>query len=220
MYEPCIRQELLDKQVSSLLQKISLPTDWTEKMKIKLKKDKAESTQSVSAFVQEAEKKITLLNTKLQRLLDGYLEQDIEREVYLKQKAKLMSEKKSLEERMKELAHQQNDWIEPMEKWINYAYTLKKVSEENNLVEKKVGAEKAFGSNLHLSVGVVHVKRAEKNGTEPKNQWTALRAAHQLVGKIPENEIVELPSRIELETSALPSNIPTSLFYFLAKVRK
>lgn len=35
---------------------------------------------------------------KLERLLEGYLEQDIEKEVYRSKKAKLLSEKKSLEE--------------------------------------------------------------------------------------------------------------------------
>jgi hypothetical protein len=35
---------------------------------------------------------------KLQRLLDGYLDQDIEQEIYRTEKAKLLSEKKSLEE--------------------------------------------------------------------------------------------------------------------------
>ena len=30
--EPCIRQEVLDKQISSLLQKFSLREDWAEKL--------------------------------------------------------------------------------------------------------------------------------------------------------------------------------------------
>lgn len=53
---------------------------------------------------------------KLQRLLDGYLEQDMERETYRQEKAKLLSEKKSLEEQVIKLRQKQNDRVEPMEK--------------------------------------------------------------------------------------------------------
>src|SRR3989344_6189505 len=50
--EPCIRQEVLDAQISSLLQKVSLRPDWAEKLNARLEKDKSKSAQSVSAFVQ------------------------------------------------------------------------------------------------------------------------------------------------------------------------
>ena len=41
---------------------------------------------------------ITDITVKLQRLLDGYLDQDVDKEVYRTEKSKLLSEKKSLEE--------------------------------------------------------------------------------------------------------------------------
>jgi hypothetical protein len=52
--------------------------------------DKEKSAQSTSAFVQEGREKIKKINIKLQRLLDGYLEQDIEREIYRQEKTKLL----------------------------------------------------------------------------------------------------------------------------------
>jgi hypothetical protein len=63
-----------------------LRPDWAEKLLKMLEKDKEKSAQSVSAFVQESGKKIKIINIKLQRLLDGYLEQDIEREITAKKK--------------------------------------------------------------------------------------------------------------------------------------
>jgi site-specific DNA recombinase len=80
--EPCIRQEKLDEQISSLLQKVSLRPDWAEKLTARLEKDKVESAQSVSTFVQEVKEKINAISNKLQRLLDGYLDQDIDRDIY------------------------------------------------------------------------------------------------------------------------------------------
>jgi len=181
--EPCIRQESLDKQLSSLIQKVSLRSDWAAKLLEMLEKDKTESAQSVSAFVQETETKIKFITTKLQRLLDGYLEQDIDREIYREEKAKLLSEKKSLEEKIIELEQKQNDWLEPMERWINYAQNLSKIARDSDLLEKKVAAKEIFGSNLLLA-------SREARG-EPQNQWAALCAAHQMLGGKSESEILE-----------------------------
>src|SRR3989339_428865 len=111
--EPCIRQEELDRQLSSLIQKFSLRQDWATELNTVLEKEKTESAQSSTAFVQEAGNKIRAIQTKLQRLLDGYLEQDIEREIYRVEKAKLLSEKKSLEEQMARIEQKRTDWLEP-----------------------------------------------------------------------------------------------------------
>jgi site-specific DNA recombinase len=187
--EPCIRQEELDKQISSLLQKVSLRSDWAEKLLARLEINKAKSAQSVSVFAQEAGEKIKIITAKLQRLLDGYLEQDIEREIYRQEKTKLLSKKKSLEEQRTRFEQKQNDWLEPMGKWINYAQNIEKITRNSNLLEKKVAAKEIFGSNLCLASRVLR--------GEPQNQWAAPSAAHEKVGKIPESQIVERVTGIE-----------------------
>ncbi|MBI4812196.1 recombinase family protein, partial [Candidatus Falkowbacteria bacterium] len=53
--EPCIRQESLDEQISSLLQKFSLRADWAEKLLAMAEKNREQSAQSVSAFVLESQ---------------------------------------------------------------------------------------------------------------------------------------------------------------------
>ena len=181
--EPCIRQEVLDKQVSSLLQKVSLPQDWAEELFSMLEKYKKESAQSCSAFVQETGEKIRSIQLKLQRLLDGYLEQDIERETYRAEKAKLMSEKKSLEEQIVKLKQKQNDWVEPMRNWINYAQTLEKIASDGNLFEKKVASKEVFGSNLFLSGREARVCAPSGKDSSGQNQWAALRAAHEMASE-------------------------------------
>ena len=187
--EPCIRQEELDKQLSSLLQKVSLRQDWAEKLNARLEMDKTESAQSVSAFVQEAKEKINTISIKLQRLLDGYLDQDIDRDVYREQKAVLLSEKKSLEEQIIKLEQKQSDWLEPMADWIKVASNLEKTARDNDLFAKKVVAKEIFGSNLRLA------SRAVRG--EPQNQWAALCAAHQKVGQFSESQILERVMGIE-----------------------
>ena len=180
--EPCIRQESLDAQISSLLQKVSLRSDWAEKLLEMLKIDKIKSAQSVSAFVQEAGTRIKVITEKLQRLLDGYLEQDIDREIYRIEKSKLLSEKKSLEEQNIKLEQKQNDWLEPMANWINYAQNIGKIARDSNLLEKKVAAKEIFGSNLRLA------SRAVRG--EPVFPFSAALRAAESIGKIPESLIV------------------------------
>ena len=186
--EPCIRQEELDKQISSLLQKFSLRADWAGKLLEMAETDKDKSAQSVSAFVQEAGIKIRAIQTKLQRLLDGYLEQDIERETYREQKAVLLSEKKSLDEKMARIEQKQNDWLEPMKEWIKVATTLVKIARDSNLLEKKVAAKEIFGSNLRLA------SRAVRG--EPVFPFSAALRAAESIGKIPESLILVTHSRL------------------------
>ena len=123
--EPCIRQEKLDKQISSLLQKFSLRADWAEELEKMAKDNFKNSAQSVGASVKEKETKISVISQKLERLLNTYLDQDIEKETYRVEKAKLILQKKSLKEEMTSLSHKQNDWLEPMKEWIKDAQNLR-----------------------------------------------------------------------------------------------
>ena len=179
----------MDEQISSLLQKVSLRPDWAEKLTARLERDKVESAQSVSAFVQEAKEKINAISIKLQRLLEGYLDQDIERDIYREQKAVLLSEKKSLEEQTTNLGQKQNGWLEPMAEWIKVASSLEKTARDNDLFAKKVIAKEIFGSNLRLA------SRAVRG--EPQNQWAAHSAAHEMAGQKSESQILERVTGIE-----------------------
>ena len=181
--QPYVREEELDRQLSSLLQKFSLRPDWAEQMNKILEKDKKESAQSATAFVQESETKGKIITVKLQRLLDGYLEQDIERETYLEKKRNFMSEKKSLEEQIINFEQKRTGWLEPMSEWIKEAESLPKIAQESNLFEKKVAAEKLFGSNLVLANREARLRAPSGEDLSGENQWAALRAAHQLTSK-------------------------------------
>src|SRR3989344_5023225 len=189
--EPCIRQESLDKQISSLLQKFSLREDWAADLLKVLEKDKTENAQSSATFVQENRNKVVDIQTKLQRLLDGYLEQDIDREIYREEKAKLLSEKKSLEEQTTNLEQKRTGWIEPMQEWIKEASSLPKIARESNLFAKKVAAKEIFGSNLVLANREARLCAPSGEDLSERNAWAALCAATEMVGKFEKSLIVE-----------------------------
>ena len=114
-------------------------------MKQRLEADKKNSAQTVSAFVQTTRDKVSQINTKLQRLLDGYLDQLIDQETYKTEKNKLTSSKKSLEENLLTLERTQTGWIEPFSKWIIQAENLPEVAECGTLLEQKSAAKLLFG---------------------------------------------------------------------------
>jgi len=110
--EPPITEPDLARQLSSLIKQTALPTDWAEYLKKRLNGDKVDSAQSVTAFVQQTRDQVSVINQKLQRLLDGYLDQLIDQETYKTEKNKLVSQKTSLEENLITLEQTQTGWVE------------------------------------------------------------------------------------------------------------
>ena len=195
--EPCIREESLDTQLSSLIKAVALPPEWAKELNILALQEHNNSAHAVGVGVKEKQEKISFLAKKLERLLNGYLEQDIDREDYREQKAKLLHSKKSLEEEIYNLSHQHNDWLEPFQKWVEDAQGLNKIASDCDLFAKKVTAKEIFGSNLLLSEKTLLVaegneaNRLEKTGG---NHWDALRASHRLALKEPLGSVmVPLP---------------------------
>ena len=90
-------------------------------------------------------------NQKLNRLLDGYLDQVIEPEVYKQKKNEMFDEKLKLEERKSQIEKNGTVWLEPMREFVNCALQAQKVAcAENNCHDLSVVAKKV-GSNFFLS---------------------------------------------------------------------
>jgi len=69
-FQKYIREELLAKQISNLIQKVSLPSAWTQKMISELDKEKEQADQVEETFAQNLRKQIAELDEKLDKLLD------------------------------------------------------------------------------------------------------------------------------------------------------
>ena len=90
------------------------------------------------------------INLRLQRLLDSLLDELINRETFTVEKARLMSQKKTLEEQKTSLLAGRADWLEPFQKWILSAKNAGEIAVSGSLQEKRVLALEVFGSNLVL----------------------------------------------------------------------
>ena len=87
---------------------------------------------------------------KLNRLLDGYLDQVIEPEIYKQKKNELFDEKLKLEEKKSQIAKNGTVWLEPMREFVNCALQAQKVARaKNNCHDLSIMAKKV-GSNFFL----------------------------------------------------------------------
>ncbi|MFZ1801656.1 MAG: recombinase family protein, partial [Candidatus Saccharimonas aalborgensis] len=172
--EPHIRAELLDEQLSSLLNEYALPDTWHKALSTMLDTDGQNAERTSGVFIAQMQTKIANLQSKLQRLLDSYLDQDVEHETYLQKKAELMSEKKSLEEQSSKLTLATNAWLKPARQWLNQANSICKVAQGDDPFAKKELCQEIFGSNLILKSKKAQPTAAQ-TASPPKNIWVLLR---------------------------------------------
>ena len=191
--ESAVREEELDRQLSSLIQKVSLPKDWAEELNRLALQDYGKSAKALAVCVKEQQDAISAINIRLERLLNGYLEQDIEQEIYRAEKSKLLLRKKSLDEEMSSLSRKQNTWLEPFQNWLKVAQSLDKTASDSDLFAKKVCAKEIFGSNLLLGGKTVRASAPAFLNSLAKSgqtEWACLRHAHSLVSKKPLSSIL------------------------------
>ena len=151
-----------------------------------LETDEQKAEQSTGVFIATAQERIGNLQGKLQRLLDSYLDQDIERDIYLAKRAELMSEKKTLEEQNGKLTLAKNAWVEPMRKWIEKANSICKITANDDLLVKKSLCLEIFGSNLFLKNKKAQPTAAPEISPPSENIWVLLRKTQEKIARMGE----------------------------------
>ena len=192
--EAPIRSELLNSQLSAHLREYAMPEEWAAKLSVMLDTEEKIATHSASEAVSELREQVEDFSRNLSRLTDVYIAQDIERDDYLERRRALMSEKKSVEERIDRLLRTPSAWIEPTREWIKDASMLDEIAKTDNAPSKKSSLRKIFGSNLTL-----HAREARGNAHSP---YAALRAAKSSDGETDLSLIVVRPPGIEPGTSS------------------
>ena len=176
--EPAITESELAAQLSDILQAYALPESWAQKLEKMLAEDEQKAEQSSGVFIANAQIQVGNLQSKLQRLLDSYLDQDIDRTTYQEKQSDLMSEKKSLEEQISKLTLANNAWVEPMRQWLKAAASLRKTAKSGSFGEIKQAFTQIEELNLFLKTKKAQPLAAQTI-SPPKNIWSALRAAKE-----------------------------------------
>src|SRR3989338_8422976 len=87
-----VREELLTEQVKSFLQKVSLPSQDTEKVLRELDKDEQKAIEDSKVFVENLKSELVDVETRLDKLLSAYLDEVITSEEYATQKQKMLNQ--------------------------------------------------------------------------------------------------------------------------------
>ncbi len=173
--EPHIRAEELDKQLSNLLLDFAMPTKWANKLYELIRQDEQQDKLSFSANISKAQEQIVQLSSKLQRLLDGYLDGDVERELYQTKRADILSKKKRLQEQIEQSSLGVLTWVEPMKKWIETSVSIYKIAKSDNQIAKKSLCLEIFGSNLKIQNKNVVAGDDQFLHSPQENIWLWLR---------------------------------------------
>ena len=150
---PCsqkyIREETLAEQISKILQKVSLPTDWIKKMIAELDKNEKDKFRADFSFSQNLKSQIEDFDDKLEKLLDAHLNNDVSREEYLAKKQKILNQKIEISEKLRAFQQNGNRWLERAKSFILEANQVQIAAKSDNLAEKRQFLKKV-GSNVIL----------------------------------------------------------------------
>jgi DNA invertase Pin-like site-specific DNA recombinase len=149
--QPHIREEALSSQLSEAIKPFALPVEWAAELTKLANADEQSALVSSAAASQAMREELTSISERQKRLLAVYLDEDIEQELYLSEKADLLSRKKAVQEEMASLQKGQVAWLEPLRGWIKDASLLNEITETAPLPAKKISAKKIFGTNLFLN---------------------------------------------------------------------
>jgi hypothetical protein len=164
-----------------------MPTAWADKLRELLRKDEINEKADFTRGTGQDKEDIAQLSEKMQRLLDGYLDGDIERELYQDKRAEILEQKKRLEEKIEQASVGVLMWVEPMNRWLERAVSICKIAKSDDLLAKKSLCLEIFGSNLKMQNKNVVVNDDQFLHSPQENSWQALRAAKEKAARAGDN---------------------------------
>ena len=146
---PClqkyVREEIITSQIKEEIKKVSLPLDWANWMIEENRKDQSSEIQSSEIFSQKTKDEISLLDSKIEKLMNAYLENALSLEEYRDSKNKLVSSKQLLKEKLSAFEKKSHNRFELTDKFLkanisNIELANDRTNKENLHLFKKVGS--------------------------------------------------------------------------------
>ncbi len=181
------REEIITSEIQKEIKKVSLPDDWAKWMIAENAKDRQSEAQSSTLFADKTKADISLLDSKIEKLMNAYLENALSLEEYRDAKSALVSQKQLLKEKLSAFEQKANNRFELTEKFLKYNIELA----NEGINEEKLHLFKKVGSNFIIEARTVLF--------EPRGAWrilagsgfcggnaeqTALRADHIFGGNL------------------------------------
>src|SRR3989338_4608363 len=157
-----IQENELAAQIKTFLQKVSLSSHDTEKVLAALEQEQENAKEEAKAEVDILKNQLAQNETKLQKLLDVYLDNALTQQEYAAKKEKLVDEKVRLQEKITDFEQRGVSWLEPAREFV-----LSLNQAPNMLKQKKTPKMTTFLKNI----GVNHILRNRQFVFAPKIQY-------------------------------------------------
>ena len=141
-----LRQEVLAEQIKDYLQKVSLSSQDTEKVLSELEKEKEEAKEKARENVQNLKNQLKEIETKLEKLLDLRLADQLSTEEYSNKKQKFLTQKLEIQDKIKDFEQKGLSWLEPAREFVKSLNQAEKLRNSENYPEMKTFL-KNIGSN-------------------------------------------------------------------------
>ena len=185
---PCeqkyVREEIITSQIKDEIQKGSLPLAWTKWMIAENEKDRQSENQSSEIFSQKTKDEISLLDSKIEKLMNAYLENALSLDEYRESKNKLVSQKQLLKEKLSSFEKKSHNRFELADRFIKSSINNMELANEG-IPEKIFREFKKVGSNFQIKDRTVLFEPrgawrilAESGFCGGNAEQTALRADH------------------------------------------
>jgi len=144
-----LREDLMQTQLTELLQTVSLPDGWTHKMLAQVDVWQMEEQKGIIAFAQNSEVKLVETEQRLDKLINAFLDGTIEKSAYLKKKNELVKLKMELIQKKTDFGQKGKFWVEPLRDWLNTLSNADSLISSPDFSEIKSFLEK-IGTNRYL----------------------------------------------------------------------
>ena len=151
---PCTQQAVtapeIETQVRKSISDVALPISWANKWTQWIKEDEAVEKQNTDVNLRNLKIEVENLDKKLNILLDSYLDQVIDPQIYKQKKNEIFEKKLKLQEEIVKIEGGGSLWLEPFKDFIEKAKTGAKIAYGKNNCEEVALFAKNIGSNFFL----------------------------------------------------------------------
>lgn len=145
-----IAKEVIKAQIRQIIQTVSLPPTAYKKFLFWLDQDCQEAKLNSQAQINGLTGRLKEIETKLDRLLEAYLDKLIDPQTFQHKKNELIQAKADLQDKLKEINTTGNTWLEPFSEWMEQAFHACKILRAKNTGHELAFMAKTVSSNLFL----------------------------------------------------------------------
>ena len=148
--ERYIQEYELKDQIAAAAKTIAVPPNWIPQMNEWIDGKLAKESRACDTMVVEIQKKLSLVQEKLDKLLEGYLDAIVDAETYQSKNRLLVTEKTALKSEKESLQRKRlSSWIEPTRTFVKTLEIAGKLDSESDLSEIATLVQK-IGTNRRI----------------------------------------------------------------------